>query len=65
MKMNLCNNIYKGIKNISGLKSNSASPTDTWILNFNPDVTYDNIHIKTCFLKIFIDQKDLFTPFDL
>ena len=56
---NVCeigNIIYK----VKGLQSNSSSPTDTWIVNFKDDITYDYKNLKTAFLKIFIDPDKLF-----
>lgn len=51
---NVCK-ISSIINKIKGLESNSASPTDTWIIYFNDDITYDNKPITSGFLKIFID----------
>lgn len=51
--------MHKCMKKVSGLASNSASPTDTWILSFNPDTKYDNYSIKNGFLKFFIDPSSL------
>ena len=50
------------IKKIKGLSSNSASPTDTWIIYFDDDITYDNKSITSGFLKIFIDPLDSLPP---
>ena len=49
------------IKKIKGLSSNSASPTDTWIIYFDDDITYDNKPITSGFLKIFINPVDTFS----
>ena len=51
---NVCK-ISSIINKIKGLESNSASPTDTWIIYFNDDITYDNKPITSGFLKIFIE----------
>jgi len=54
---NVCD-INKYISKIKGLKSNSSSPSDTWIVYFKDYVTYNLNNIKKGFLKIFIDTDD-------
>jgi hypothetical protein len=45
----------KILKNITGIKSNSASPSDTWILFFAPEVVkIDNSFLTSAFCKISI-----------
>jgi hypothetical protein len=43
------------IKKITGLATDSASPTDTWIINFKENVYYNNHKIEKGFLKIFLN----------
>jgi hypothetical protein len=57
-KFNVCN-ISPYIKTVKGLKSTSASPSDTWIVDFKDDITYNNKPISKGFLKIFIDPENL------
>lgn len=51
---------------VKGLSSNSASPTDTWIIDTKQGVYYDNERVNKIFLKYFIDpyslppQKDIY-----
>lgn len=54
---NVCD-MNKYIKKIKGLKSNSASPSDTWIVYFKDNITYNLNNIEKGFLKIFIDTDD-------
>uniref|UniRef100_A0A6C0LWR3 Protein kinase domain-containing protein n=1 Tax=viral metagenome TaxID=1070528 RepID=A0A6C0LWR3_9ZZZZ len=41
---------------IMGLKADSASPTDTWIVKFKDTTTYDRIPIQQAFLKIWVSN---------
>ncbi len=59
-KFNVCD-ISNYIKSVKGLKSNSSSPSDTWIVDFKDDVTYNYKPISKGFLKIFIEPEDLDT----
>ena len=43
------------VKNVKGLSSNSASPSDTWILELKDNVYYNKQRITGIFLKYFID----------
>ena len=52
-KTQICN-IGSCVKKIIGLPSDSASPTDTWVINFKDNVYYNNIKIDKGFLKIFV-----------
>lgn len=45
--------------NIIGLSSDSASPTDTWIVEFNDGTTYEGEPIKKAFLKMWISNETL------
>lgn len=47
------------IERVRGLDSNSSSPTDTWILTFKNDTKYENVNIRSGFLKFFIDPSTL------
>lgn len=42
------------VQSIEGLASTSASPTDIWILNFKPGVTYYGQVLESAYLKIAI-----------
>jgi hypothetical protein len=61
--------IGKYIKSIKGLSSDSASPTDTFLITFKDNILYDDQEIKTAFMKIYIDsvydKKDNRVFFDL
>ena len=50
---NVCK-ISTVINKVKGIASNSASPTDTWVVYFKDDITYDNKRITSGFLKIFM-----------
>lgn len=54
--------MHNCIEKVVGLKSNSASPTDTWILTFKDDTKYEDTPINKGFLKFFIDPGTL--PYD-
>ena len=41
-------------KNIKGMASNSASPSETWFLQFKKQVTYKDEPIQNGFLKLFV-----------
>lgn len=51
--------MHNCIEKVVGLKSNSASPTDTWILSFKDDTKYEDTPINKGFLKFFIDPGTL------
>jgi len=56
----------KSIKNINGLQSNSASPTDTWIIYFLPEViNYERKYLSNVFCKISISSKTVKSPHHL
>lgn len=54
-KISVCD-IYNIVKTIKGLESSSASNTDTWILNFREETTYEDISISKGFFKIFLSD---------
>jgi hypothetical protein len=61
-KLNGCE-IHKHVESVEGRKRNSASPTDTWIINFKPNkkfkLTKDDISgstISSGFMKIWISH---------
>jgi hypothetical protein len=56
-EISLCTDLIDYVEGINGLSSNSASPTDTWILTFKPDAPIYHRYkkIDDCFFKIFID----------
>lgn len=43
--------------NVVGLSSDSASPTDTWIVDFIDGTTHENEPIKNAFLKMWISNE--------
>ena len=45
----ICKDMYNSIKTVVGKSSNSASPTDTWILSFKKSAKYDGNPIEKCF----------------
>ena len=53
--------IGKFINKVSGIESDSASPTDIWFINFNKNTFYKNKNNKIVngFLKIFIEYTSL------
>ena len=53
---NVCD-IKDCIKKIKGLQSNSASPTDSWIVDFKENTYYQSDKIYSGFLKIFINPE--------
>jgi len=55
---NVCE-INKFINKVDGIDSDSASPTDIWLVKFNKDVKYKNTKIKNGFLKIFLEYTSL------
>ena len=55
----VCTELSKYISDVTGLKNTSSSPSDTWIVTFKKDITFDNIHTDKGFLKIFIDMDNL------
>jgi hypothetical protein len=50
------------VKNVIGLAANSASPTDTWTVNFKPNTKYEKDLIKSGFMKIWITADDAPDP---
>lgn len=46
--------IYKYIKSIKGLASNSTSPSDTMIVSFKDRIMFDKQPVEQAFMKIFI-----------
>jgi hypothetical protein len=55
----VCTELSKYISDVTGLKNTSSSPSDTWVVTFKKDTTFDNIPVKKGFLKIFIDMDNL------
>lgn len=47
-------NLHECIDHVFGLPSNSASPSDTWILTFKDGVKYDDVPLNKGFAKIWI-----------
>ena len=47
------------VKNVNGLKSNSASPSDIWIIDAHDNVYYEGQNVKKIFMKYFIDPDAL------
>ena len=63
-KISLCTDLIHYVERINGLSSNSASPTDTWILTFKPDAPIYHRYkkIDDCFFKIFIEPSSILDP---
>jgi hypothetical protein len=63
-EISLCTDIVHYVERINGLSSNSASPTDTWILKFKPDAPIYHRYkkIDDCFFKIFIEPSSIKDP---
>ena len=58
--MNICRDLSKIVTNIKGLKSDSASPTDTWVLDIKEtQINYTNTKVNTAFAKIFVSPDSL------
>lgn len=53
------------IENITGLASDSASPTDTWILNFRRGTMYKGKNINSAFLKWWADPSSPLDRFEM
>jgi hypothetical protein len=51
--------IYPCVQKVTGLSSNSSSPTDTWILEFDKGTNYDSTPINKAFVKWFVSSKSL------
>ncbi len=47
------------VEKITGLASDSASPTDTWLVKFKPDFDVEGKPMRNGFLKIYIDPSSL------
>ena len=61
IKTNLVENddacqVSRYIKKVSGIKANSVSDTDIWILYFNPDTYYENEIVREAITKISINN---------
>jgi len=61
-------NMKNDVKNINPKKSDSASPTDTWLVEFNREITlkpkeFPDLVLKynTAFMKIFFNPEDIDT----
>ena len=50
--------IINCVKKLRGQPSNSASPTDIYILDMNSNFLYEGEHVKTIYMKIFISGMD-------
>ena len=63
-EISLCTDLVHYVERINGLSSNSASPTDTWILKFKPDAPIYHRYkkIDDCFFKIFIEPSSIIDP---
>lgn len=57
--MDICNLLPKKVTEVKGLASDSASPTDTWVLQLKPGVTYNKTSVTSAFAKIFVSPKSL------
>ena len=54
-KTDVCK-IYNCVQYVEGIESNSASPTDTWIIQFKKNTKYDKENIEFGFFKIFLNS---------
>ena len=50
--------LYKCIEKVTGLRSNSASYSDTWILHFKKGTKYEGKEIKSGFMKLWVSDID-------
>jgi hypothetical protein len=50
------------VQSIDGLASTSVSPSDLWVLQFKPHVTYNGQPLESAFLKIAVNPDYLDTP---
>jgi hypothetical protein len=46
------------VSNVKGITSNSASPTDTWLLTFKDGVEYNDEPLKQGFMKIWMSEEN-------
>jgi hypothetical protein len=51
--------MHECVINVNGLKSNSASPTDTWIVTFKDDTKYNNEPLNKAFIKWYMSPSSL------
>ena len=56
---NVCEMTQCLTSNVVGLSANSASPTDTWVVEFKDGTTHENNPIKNAFLKMWISNETL------
>ena len=45
------------IKTVHGLKPNSTSPSEQWILDLEEGVTYEGVKIEKAFLKFWVSSR--------
>jgi hypothetical protein len=57
-KTEICH-ISNCITDVKGKGSNSASPTDVWLVEFKAGTTYKGEEVDSAFLKLFIDPSSL------
>jgi hypothetical protein len=48
--------IYNCVDKVEGIRSNSVSPTDTWIINFKKGTQYDKQNLQYGFFKVFLNS---------
>ena len=53
--------IHNCVDKVQGLASNSASPSDTWVLSFKDGTKYEDTPIEQGFLKFFIEPEGVNT----
>jgi hypothetical protein len=46
------------VKSVEGKESDSTSRTDTWVLQFHPNVYYEHKHLSKAFVKIWVKPND-------
>jgi hypothetical protein len=57
--------MHKCVTNVIGLESTTASPSDTWLLEFHPDTKYDDKPCHYGFLKWWIEPTTVKTSYEV
>jgi hypothetical protein len=51
--------IIPGVEQIEGMASNSASPSDIWIVDLKPDITFEGEPLETIVMKMWLTSPSL------
>jgi hypothetical protein len=51
--------MYHCVNNIQGIQTDSSSPTDTWIVDYNPNTYYNDKLQNSGFIKLFINPNSI------